>query len=41
MDGISNPQEATMMDITAVLAGSITVLCLVLIYAALIAEWQR
>jgi len=30
-----------MMDLTAVLAAAITVLGVVLIYAALIAEWQR
>ena len=38
---LNQQQGATMMDITAVLAGSFTVLCLVLIYVALISEWQR
>jgi len=30
-----------MIDLTAVLAGTITVACLIAIYALLIAEWQR
>ena len=39
--GISNPRGTAMMDLTAVLAAAITVLGVVLIYAALISEWQR